>query len=244
MHRIAFISDIHGNIDALDAVFQDIDSEGIDDIYCLGDIVGYGASPAECVEQVRARCTATVLGNHDDLTVKGVEDYVLSERVAAGIRYAQIELSVDQLKWLSELPLTILKPRFTMVHSSLYNPECFNYLSDHVDARLHLEKQLTSISFLGHTHVPAISVEKNKLISMNELTEQVSICTEMSRYAINVGSVGQPRDNDTRSAYAIFDPNADSVSIKRVNYDIRSAQKKIIDAGLPILNANRLEQGK
>ena len=243
MNRIAFISDIHGNIDALDAVLQEIDRQGIDEIYCLGDIVGYGASPAECVQRVRDRCRGAVLGNHDELVLSGPENNALSERVAAGIRHAQKELSQADLKWLKKLPLSVSKSKFTIVHASLYNPECFNYLTNHVDARLHFENQKTVISFLGHTHVPMISEEGKGVHSLQEIKEGERFLNRLSRYAINVGSVGQPRDEDPRASFCIFDPIEYSMIIRRIPYDIGIAQLRIKKAKLPLVNAARLQIG-
>jgi len=243
MDQIAFISDIHGNIDALDAVLQDIDLRGIGVIYCLGDIVGYGASPAECVHSVRERCAGSVIGNHDQLTVEGADKYVLSERVAAGIRHAEKELSKNDIRWLAGLPYSIQNNQFTMVHSSLSNPECFNYVTDEIDARLHFKNQETAISFLGHTHVPMIMEWRNGDSYLNEIKEGDKLLNTLSSHAINVGSVGQPRDCDSRASYCVYDQDLSSIEIRRVCYSIEKAQDKIKKAGLPLVNAVRLSSG-
>ena len=127
MPRIAFISDIHANIEALEAVLVDIDSQGADEIFCLGDIVGYGAAPSECLELVRSRCSVTVMGNHDQMaSEKGV--ILALERVSAPIRYAREKLTKDQIKWLRDLPKVVEKEGLTLVHSSHHEPEEFNYV--------------------------------------------------------------------------------------------------------------------
>lgn len=242
MDRIAFISDIHGNIDALDAVLQDIDRQDIDSIYCLGDIVGYGASPTECVQRVRERCAATVLGNHDELAVKGPERFVLSERVAAGIRHARQELSKDQLEWLRKLPLSFCQSQFTIVHASLNEPETYNYITDKTDAEGHFRLQKTPYSFIGHTHVPCVFMENDKGIQFVNTGVGCSV-EKQSRYIFNVGSVGQPRDNNSHACYCTFDIDLGKVTVRRVSYDIEKAQSRIVDANLPIVNAERLSRG-
>lgn len=242
MEPIAFISDIHGNIDALDAVFLDIDRQGIDSIYCLGDIVGYGASPAECVQRVRERCAVTVLGNHDELAVKGPERFVLSERVAAGIRHARKELSKNQLEWLRKLPLSFHKSQFTIVHASLDDPETYNYITDETYAKGHFRFQQTPLSFIGHTHVPCVFIETDKGIQYAN-TDIVYTHEKQCRYIFNVGSVGQPRDNNSQACYCTFDMDLGKVSVRRVPYDIAKAQSRIVEANLPIVNAERLSRG-
>jgi len=242
MDQIAFISDIHGNIDALDAVLQDIDRQGIASIYCLGDIVGYGASPAECVQRVRDRCVATVLGNHDELAVKGPERFVLSERVAAGIRYARQELSKDQIVWLKKLPLTFCQSEFTLVHASLNEPATYNYITDEIDARGHFVFQKTPLSFIGHTHVPSVFIENERGIQFVKSDESYIVQTKR-RYIFNVGSVGQPRDCNSQACYCIFNMDVGKVTVRRVPYDIAKAQSRIIDANLPLVNAERLSRG-
>jgi diadenosine tetraphosphatase ApaH/serine/threonine PP2A family protein phosphatase len=243
MPRIAFISDIHANIDALEAVLVDIDSQGADEIFCLGDIVGYGAAPSECLELVRSRCSVTVMGNHDQMaSEKGV--ILALERVSAPIRYAREKLTKDQIKWLRDLPKVVEKEGLTLVHSSLHEPEEFNYVLWKEDARLHFQHQKTPFSFIGHSHSPLMAVQSQNGITL-DVPGVASITLEPTvRTIINVGSVGQPRDNYPRACYGMLDTESHNFTWKRVPYDIKRAQDRIKEAGLPWDNAARLASGR
>ena len=243
MSRIALISDIHANIDALEAVFRDIDHIGVDEIYCLGDIVGYGATPAECLQLVREYCSVTVKGIHDELvTQKGMIEY--GERVAAPLRLAREQLSDEQLKWLQDLPLTHQEDDFAISHARSDHPEEFSYLQDEEDARKHFQFQERPISFLGHTHVPLIATEEKEKISFSVPSMNALKLKDGLRYAVNVGSVGQPRDDYSRSCYGLFDTDERLIMMRRVSYDIQKAQVRIQQAGLPYSNATRLAKGE
>ena len=243
MPRIAFISDIHANIDALEAVLVDIDSQGADEIFCLGDIVGYGAAPSECLELVRSRCSVTVIGNHDQMaSEKGV--ILALERVSAPIRYAREKLTKDQIKWLRDLPKVVENEGLTLVHSSLHEPGEFNYVLWKEDARLHFQHQKTPFSFIGHSHAPLIAIQGQEGISL-DVPGVASITLEPTvRTIINVGSVGQPRDNYPRACYGWLDSGSNAFTWRRVPYDIKRAQERIKEAGLPWDNAARLASGR
>jgi predicted phosphodiesterase len=241
---IALISDIHGNSDALNAVLDDIRNLGIKAIWCLGDIVGYGAEPAQCIELVKKNCIQVVVGNHDRLAVEGENLSYLSEHVRAGILWARKELSPEQTDWLISLPFSCQEENVTAVHASLCHPEDFSYLDTDQEARLHFLSQETPFSFVGHTHVPMITIEKENSIEWKELKRDSIQLDKTLKYSINVGSVGQPRDEDINACYAIYDPFNSSIQIKRVEYDILAAQRRITEAGLPQVNAARLSVGR
>jgi diadenosine tetraphosphatase ApaH/serine/threonine PP2A family protein phosphatase len=242
MSRIAFISDIHANIDALEEVLKGIDAQGISEIFCLGDIVGYGASPAECIELVRTHCSVTVLGNHDHMVIeKG--PIIGLERVAAPLRLAREQLSTEQIKWLKKLPIVVEREALTLVHSSLYEPKDFNYITAKDDAKWHFEHQRTPFSFIGHTHSPLIAIQNESGVTLETPGVGAFKLDPSLRYIINVGSVGQPRDNYPRACYGILDTERLTFSWKRVPYDIKRAQQRIRDAGLPWANASRLDIG-
>lgn len=241
--RVALISDLHGNVDALEAVFQDIGDQKAVETYCLGDIVGYGAAPAECLEIVRERCTSSVMGNHDFMTVSN-EAFMMPERVGAGIRYAKTCVSPDQMAWLGKLPLVVQVHKFTFVHSSLESPDEFHYLFTDGRARAHFKNQMTTLCFIGHTHVPQIATDNDGNIGWGFPDERPVRFGENQRSIINVGSVGQPRDGDPRASYGIFDTERQLFVVRRVGYDIKKAQARIRDAGLPEQNAFRLALGK
>jgi len=243
MPRLALISDVHANIDALESVLADIDSQGVDEIFCLGDIVGYGAAPSECLELVRSRCSITVMGNHDRMaSEQGIIQAL--ERVSAPIRYAREKLSKEQIEWLKELPMVVEKEGLTLVHSSLHEPEEFNYVLWKEDARLHFRHQETPFSFIGHSHAPVIAIQAPNGITL-DVPGVASITLDPTlRSIINVGSVGQPRDNYPRACYGYLNTESLTFSWRRVPYDIKRAQERIKEAGLPWENAARLATGR
>ena len=241
MPKIALISDIHANIDALEAVLADIDQQGVEEILCLGDIVGYGAAPAECVKLVRECCFVTLMGNHDEYLVKDPDKFVLSRRIRDPLVLAKETVPKDDLKWLSKLPFTAEVHGFTIVHASLHHPELFNYLIDRLDALQHFAEQKTPLCFLGHTHSPVVTQSlPNDDVRTVPLRDSETLLDRTQRYAINVGSVGQPRDGNPRAAYGIYDPEYHSFTLRRVSYDISKAAERIIKAGITEGNATRL----
>ena len=242
---IAIFSDIHGNHDALSSVLEDIQRHEVSDIWCLGDIVGYGAEPSQCIETVRETCSRVVTGNHDRLAVGQEPLSFLSEHVSSGILYARENLTKDQTEWLKALPYGFQNENASVVHASLCHPEEFSYLSTDMEARLHFQSQPTPISFVGHTHVPLITVEDGSSIEWKDLRENVVIHLDKNKKcSINVGSVGQPRDENPYACYVLFDNYKNTIQMKRVAYDILSAQKKIAEARLPQVNAARLSVGR
>jgi len=243
--KTALISDIHGNIDALEAVLSDIDQQGITEILCLGDIVGYGAAPAECLRLVRKRCKAIVIGNHDAYTLVNLEGYQMEKRVRDGILHAQKSLTGEEKRWIRSLPLSTEVGAITIVHATLHKPDSFEYLKGRADFLRHFEKQRTPVSFYGHTHKPEIALLRGDLDVGFGIPGEGEVLLDRARAcAINVGSVGQPRDGSTRATYGIYDSEEHSFTLRRVSYDIEKAAQRILDAGLPEENASRLFKGE
>ncbi|NBZ97089.1 MAG: metallophosphoesterase [Proteobacteria bacterium] len=244
MPRVALISDIHSNIDALRSVLADIETQDIDKIVCLGDIIGYGAAPAECLSLIRQRCFATVQGNHDEFLVKGLEKFVLGKRLGDPIRHAKETVFAGDLKWLGRQPLSSELHGFTIVHGSLHHPEAFDYLNTDITARCHFEEQKTPVCFFGHTHRPEVIMLHREQIRWGLLHEGDVLLDRSHPCAINVGSVGQPRDDDPRAGYGIIDTEMGLFTLRRVAYDIDMAIQRIREAGLPEENGLRLLKGE
>lgn len=242
---IAFISDIHGNIDALAAVLKDIQRVGVKRIVCLGDIVGYGGAPAECVRAVRSNCQHTVMGNHETMTVFEDIAYLkqMSRQIMRPIELARKVVSTRDLNWMRELPLTVEFDGITIVHASLHQPGAFPYVFSLEDAKRYFEAQKTSVSFHGHSHVPAVWEEHADEICVYKPTVSKARLPKENRYAINVGSVGQPRDGDPRASYVIYDPDKRDVTFCRVTYDIDSARQRIMLTSIAEQNGDRLKVG-
>jgi len=241
----ALISDIHSNIDALDAVLADIAQQPCRGILCLGDIVGYGPEPSRCVQRVMESCVVSVLGNHEAMLFLMDRFSVgeFGETVGEPLALAAKQLTNAQQQWLRALPITADLDPLTLAHASLHEPSAFHYIDSNKEAASHFAVQTTSVSFHGHTHVPAIWEKGNKQITCFAPMEQPVQLDESARYAINVGSVGQPRDTDPRASYALYDFENRVLLHRRVEYDIARAQARFKKAGLPAQNALRLKKG-
>ena len=255
MSRTAIISDLHANYHALCAVMEDVQREQCTDVVCLGDVVGYNAYPGECLDYIRRLNCPTVKGNHDEEVVTH-SNLKMNDVARQAMEWTRSRLSEEQLLWLARLQYQrIVRPSsrasFTIVHSTLDQPKAWNYIINAHDASGNFSRQFSSICFHGHTHVPRIFTWDGRHASEDDETLHPLYgegYTELSlreglKYFINVGSVGQPRDDDPRSCYAIYDTEQNIVVLKRVEYDVASAQQAVRDAGLPEYLAERLERG-
>lgn len=231
--RFAILSDIHSNLEALTSVFEVLRDQNIGDIVCLGDIVGYGANPNECVALVREHCRVSLLGNHDLAAVDpSVADFFNMHAREAALWTAE-NLSAENKQYLQELPYTAVVEGARLVHSSPSEPEAWHYIVSLLDARPMFRFFSESICFVGHSHVPGVFAEAS-------LTGRVN---RTERFLVNVGSVGQPRDGDPRSSFGIFDTDRWEYVNLRIDYDVESAMRKIREAGLPRKLADRLAAG-
>lgn len=237
------LSDIHGNLEALRAVLDDADPGSFDSIICLGDCVGYGASPNECVCTLRELPhMSAVLGNHDSAVVNRSERNYLNPVAVAGIEHSDRELDGDGRRFLESLPMVIdSDPNTIFVHASPFRPEKWVYVMDPMDAADAFQVMSHSVAFIGHTHFPAIYSDSGT-VEKFAAGAKVPLGVNGKRI-INVGSVGQPRDGDPRAAYVVFDDEERRAEMVRVSYDIDTAAKKILDAGLPPMLADRLRRG-
>jgi diadenosine tetraphosphatase ApaH/serine/threonine PP2A family protein phosphatase len=239
--KYAVLGDIHGNLEALEAVLKDAAGQGVDSYVSVGDIVGYNANPAECLEKVRAVCRCIVRGNHDHYCShdESLDDF--HPLAANVVDWTRRQLSPEQIEFLRNLKLVQGFAGVTLVHSTLDMPEKWGYVFDALDAEANFNYQATSVCFHGHTHVPAV-YEKQSRVKRNDFARLRVVLGR--KYFINVGSVGQPRDLDPRAAYAVFDTRKNEIELRRVAYDIAAAQRKIRQVGLPERLAARLELGK
>ncbi len=240
---IAVISDIHANLEALEAVLADAKSQGVRRMICLGDVVGYGADPNRCVDLVRENAAITVLGNHDAaiLDERGAENF--NHVARAAIIWTREQLTESSLEFLRALPVDHVEAGARFVHSSPNSPLDWNYVLTESDARAAFDSFEESICFIGHSHVPArVLLDSDGTIAVVSAPE-FSV-PETGRALVNVGSVGQPRDGDWRASYALFDESAKRVVARRVEYDADAAAAKILAAELPEVLARRLAIGR
>jgi predicted phosphodiesterase len=240
--RYAVLSDIHGNLEALEAVIRSCREEGVRGYFCAGDIVGYGADPSACIERLKDLKAVCIAGNHDWAVLDKINLRRFNAMATAAITWTKTVLGPSELGWLDALELEARHDSFTVVHGSLNEPSQFHYISDLADCADTFYLMKTPVCFVGHTHVPGVFGQKGGLSGY--MDEEHVEFDEKIKYIVNVGSVGQPRDGDPRAAFGIYDPDLKRVQVKRVSYDIQRAQVKIIRAGLPSELAQRLSFGK
>ncbi|MBE2180828.1 MAG: metallophosphoesterase family protein [Chthoniobacterales bacterium] len=245
---LAIISDIHGNIDALTAVLRDVATQECQGLICLGDIVGYGPEPGECVRLIRKVAAITVMGNHEamflEIDGKEPDEREQSNSIWKSLGLCREALTPDDKEWIRDMPLVAIMGDVTFLHASLHEPQEFDYIYSLELAGDHFRAQETPVSFHGHTHVPVIWEERRGAIHYTMPGEEPVQLDPACRYTICVGSVGQPRNHDTRAAYALFDPDKRRLVIRRVAYDIDSAQKRFFQRGLSGFNSVRLALGE
>ncbi|MBK35392.1 MAG: biotin transporter BioY [Gemmatimonadetes bacterium] len=237
--KVAVLSDIHGNAEALDAVLERCDGLGVERIICLGDVVGYGADPGYCVDVIRDRADLLIAGNHDRAAV-GLEDLSWMNQMAAdAIVWTAERLDETQSALLSSLPFEHREADRHFVHGSPDAPETFPYILSESDARLALRATDARLTFVGHSHRAFICSEgEDEVVSV-----EGSYPTSADRCLVNVGSVGQPRDRDARASFCLIHPDEMTLELVRVAYDFTQTQRKILAAGLSPYLADRLSSG-
>ena len=240
--RFAIFGDIHSNLEGLQAVLADAEANHCTHFVCLGDIVGYNANPKECLDIVRELECPVVKGNHDELACMDSAPANVSGLANEGMAFTRTQLDKDDIAWLDELKFVRQVRDFTIVHATLDTPHKWGYVLNQLDAGASFSYQHTQVCFFGHTHVPRAYVRDHHVRCV-DVWKDMTIETGR-KYFINVGSVGQPRDTDWRASYAIYSPKENSVELRRVEYDIVKAQKKIIAVGLPHRLASRLTEGR
>ena len=239
--RIAILSDIHANLEALEAVLADAQAQTCTQFVCLGDVVGYNANPGECVKIIQDLECPVVKGNHDEQASIVASTESFNELAEEAISWTRDHLSADDKAWLADLRLTSQVHDFTIVHATLDAPGQWGYVFNELDAAASFTYQHTSLCFFGHTHWPTAFVRDDNVRRIP--VGQIVLAPER-RYFINGGSVGQPRDRDWRAAYCILHTDRQIVEQRRVKYDLATAQKKIRAAGLPDRLAGRLAVGR
>ncbi len=239
--KYAIIADIHANLEALDVVLQDAKAQQCTHYACLGDVVGYGANPKECLDIVRSMNMPCVKGNHDEYC--SIDDTAEGFNPDAGeaVNWTRLQLTPQDRQWLRDLKYIRLVASFSIVHATLDVPQRWGYVFDKLMAAASFTYQNTAVCFFGHTHVPVAFVRDN----MVRGGPYAKFKIEAGRkYFINVGSVGQPRDGNPKASYVVYDLVEGSVELRRLDYDIPKAQQKILAAGLPERLAARLALGR
>ncbi len=231
--KIGIISDIHSNLEALQTVLNFLSGE-VDQIYCLGDVVGYGPNPNECVDLIRDHCVKVLMGNHDYAAIGKANIEYFNDFARMATYWTRKQLTDDSKTYLQGLPFTHQTDQFVMVHASPTNPAHWYYVLSDEEARIEMQAFSQPLCFIGHSHVPVV-------YSNSEIIKQAEVSFEQNKkYIVNVGSVGQPRDRDPRSCVVIYDTEAHHIRYHRLEYDVHTTYKRIIEAGLPNFLAERL----
>jgi diadenosine tetraphosphatase ApaH/serine/threonine PP2A family protein phosphatase len=238
----AILSDVHANFEALEAVLAALDERRPSRILCLGDVVGYGASPNECVALIRERCELVLLGNHDAAATGGPEAARFNVHARTAALWTAKVLTLPHRDWLRALPLTQSLGAYLCVHASPASPRAWEYIFDRYDAEPQFQYFTEPVCFIGHTHQPA-AYELRDSGCVPVASPRLRLAADR-RYIVNVGSVGQPRDRDPRASAILYHEGAGEIEFLRVAYDIEAAQKKILDAELPHFLATRLATGE
>jgi predicted phosphodiesterase len=239
--KFAIIADIHGNMEAFQVVLEDIKDQKCTHYACLGDVVGYNANPKECLDIVRGMNIPCVKGNHDEYCSTDETMEGFNPAAAEAVAWTRKQLNEDDRQWLRDLKYQRLVNSFTIVHATLDGPQRWGYVFDKLAAAASFTYQNTPVCFFGHTHVPVAFMRDSMVRGGTYSKFKVDAG---KKYFVNVGAVGQPRDNNPKAAYVIFDLDEGTIELRRLDYDIGLAQKKIRQAGLPDRLAERLAYGK
>ena len=237
--KVVVISDIHGNLEALNKVLEYIDKlEEEKRVVCLGDIVGYGPDPAECFKIVESLTDKICLGNHEDAILDTSYDYQINRHARESIRWTRGILDEERKEAIKKLPLRIEEDNILYVHASPDDPMLWRYITNAGNAYSSLIEMKHSLCFVGHSHIPGVYAYQK----IQKDNKKVVISKE-GKTIVNIGSVGQPRDSSPKLSFAVFDDDNWEVEIIRLEYDYHKTMAKIKKANLPFPLAERLAKG-
>ena len=241
--KIAIVSDIHSNLEALQAVDGVMSDLGVEKVYFAGDVVGYGPDPASCAAWVMDRADLSVMGNHDYAALGLMDTEGFNPNAKKAITWNAEHMGKKAGQFIASLPMTVEKDGITIVHANPREPEGWNYIFSLWDAEVNFEHFSGNFCFVGHSHQPvAVGMDPAGQVSVQP-GESFRV-NEGGRYLVNVGSVGQPRDGNPDACFGLLDTDEDLFSFVRVPYDFRVTQNKMLEAGLPAPLAERLAEGR
>ena len=241
--RIALISDIHANREALEAVLQDMEERHVDKIHCLGDVIGYGCDPVACLELVDKNCDLKLMGNHEYAAIGVVPLENMNRFARESIVWTRNQLGDREISMIADYDLSREAEDGLLVHASPFEPDEWHYIFTEREAVLGFESFQLRLAFHGHTHVPIIFCQ-TPAGRLRTIVGHDFDPDEDCRYLINVGSVGQPRDDDPRACYVVYDSKENAIDYHRVEYDFRATQAKMSKAEMPKMLIERLEVGR
>ena len=242
--KLIILSDLHGNLEAFQAALNLIKNWPDAQILCLGDIVGYGANPRECLAEVRKIVHISLAGNHDYAVAGLTNIKYFNKHAKEAVLWTIDHLKQQEIDYLKSLSIQKrIHNKFFLVHSTPINPELWNYILTEENAIPYFSGFKDQICFVGHSHRPMV-LEKTPNDTYNRLDYNKPFQIKTGhKYIINVGSIGQPRDGDWRACFLIYDDQSQIIEFKRIEYDLLTVQDKIRQAGLPCFLADRLQFG-
>jgi len=240
MPRIAIMSDVHGNLEALKEVLRDLDGRGATETFCLGDMVGYGPQPQECVDLLRARGVRCTMGNHEQGLINIHYLRGFNQPAADALRWTREAINEETYRWLTSRHKSIVAHGCRMVHG--LPPDSVNeYLWSHLGRMPEVFAGFAEpVCFVGHTHALRWISWDGATLEKGPFGRRPLKLQAHRRYILNVGSVGQPRAGDNRAKYVLWDTESDTVRVRCVPYDIAATAEKILALGFPRINADRL----
>lgn len=241
--KIALVSDIHGNLEALQAVLSDIESKKVDKIFCLGDVIGYGCDPKACLDLVDKRCVVKLVGNHEYLFLGLTASDHYNSNALESFQWTRQQLDDHEINLIENYEVDHVHDNVYLVHASPFEPTKWNYILNPHEAQRAFESLKQNVCFFGHSHLPMIFTESPDGLPRLQTGHDITIDPE-ERYLINVGSVGQPRDNDSRASYVNYDFETYDITFERVEYDYELTQQKMAKASLPQTLIERLAVGR
>ena len=240
--KYAIISDIHANADALESVLADIDDRRVESIICLGDIVGYGPEPDRCIDLIRGQCAFSIMGNHDHAVLGLTDTSYFNPYARRAVEWTQKQISDESRRFLLSCPFTVSDEGCFFVHASPHLPAEWKYIISRRDAMHNFDDFSERICFVGHSHIPVTFCRvQNRVRLVEEKSWQID---SDEKCIVNVGSVGQPRDNNPQSSYGIFDNESGLFDLIRVSYNVSSTQSKMKQHQLPEYLIQRLRYGR
>jgi diadenosine tetraphosphatase ApaH/serine/threonine PP2A family protein phosphatase len=246
--RLAFLADIHANLEAFQACLADLRTRAVDRVVFLGDIVGYGADPGPCLDLMRDMCSrngaVALRGNHDEAVANS--DFRFNAAAGLAMGWTRSVLTRDQIDYVSTLPLSLKDDDREYVHASAHRPSAYSYVTDSTAAAASLKANTAALTVVGHVHAPALYhlSTTGKLMNFNPHDQTPIPLSSQRRWLAVMGAVGQPRDGNPAACYGIFDLAARELTYVRVPYDVERAAAKIRAAGLPESLWKRLSQGR
>jgi len=239
--RYGVFSDVHSNLEALEVVLSALVKEGVDQLLCAGDLVGYGPDPDQCLALLRTHKVQLVCGNHDLAVADGMDLNWFNQAAKEAVLWTRSRLPPSERDALKALPFVWENGEGTLVHGSLHEPDRFHYVLDAATASRSLDLQKTIVTFIGHTHVPGVFVQEGSRIDFTR--QELLTIDPARRYLVNVGSVGQPRDGDPKACTCVYDTETQTLQTRRIPYPIEAVQAKMRKVGLPEFLAERLAFG-